>query len=180
MVGGFLMSVSVFVFVWVFVFVFVFVIWDCGGGTGGWVASSVFVFVIWGCVCRWHTGGWLPNVCVSHAANSSLTGLLSSHLDLHCITTIVFLLCTSWISLAAVLYFSEISPTHSNAWFIVCLSVTLSQFVENTNSVQKKETNIQFTSSLWKGPESMLMCTRNVAQIRSVNDGGRKWPKQRY
>ena len=128
---------------------------------------SVFVFVIWGCVCRWHTGGWLPNVCVSHAANSSLTGLLSSHLDLHCITPIVFLPCTSWISLAAVLDFS-----HPNPWFIVCLSLTLSQFVENTNSVQKKEFNTQFTSSLWT--ESILMRKWNVAEIQSVKDGGRK------
>ena len=75
-------------------------------------------------------GGWLPNVCVSHAANSSLTGLLSSHLDLHCIILYFF----SWISLSA-LYLSQLLPTHPTAWFIVCLSVTRSQFVENINSV---------------------------------------------
>ena len=166
----------------VFVFVFVFVIWDCGGGTGGWVASSVFVFVIWGCVCRWHTGGWLPNVCVSHAANSSLTGLLSSHLDLHCITTIVFLLCTSWISLAAVLYFS-----HTNPWLIVCLSLTLSQFVENTNSVQKKESNTHFPSSLWSISMWMLNSHKRNSislakdcQQRGLEVISPQWPRQTY
>ena len=40
---------------------------------------------------HFHQGGRLPNVCVSHAANSSLTGLLSSHLGLQYTLPIVFL-----------------------------------------------------------------------------------------
>ena len=130
--------------------------------------------VVWNKVAL--VGGRLPNVCVSHAANSPLTGLLSSHLksSLHYISS------TPLISLTAILYFSEFLPTHPNAWFIVCLSVTLSQFVENTYSVQKKETNTHFASSSWSVSMWMLNSRlRNVTQIqspwqRTVNNGGWK------
>ena len=103
---------------------------------------------------------------------------------------IVFLLCTSWISLTAILYFSEILLTHPNAWFIVCLSVTLSQFVENTNSVQKKETNTHFPSSLWSISMWMLNSHKRNSislakdcqqcQQRGLEVISPKWPRQTY
>ena len=97
---------------------------------------------------HFHQGGRLPNVCVSHAANSSLTGLLSSHLGLQYTLPIVFLpflYCIFFTVSTAFLANSSEPLVHC---MIVSDTATAVTVYKKHKHISKEYTNAEFILSL--------------------------------